>query len=102
MRHMTNASGWGGTRAQRARDYLAHQLRASWLRHAPLVCPRCQLPIEQGQAWDVGHTHSIQTRPDLMWSLPHLRAEHASCNRADGARITTTNRERRRKAEWKW
>lgn len=71
---------WGGRRVM--------SLRARW---APLVAagsvvcgdPRCGLPIEPGQPWDLGHP----TARALGGSDDGVTPWHASCNRADGGRL---------------
>jgi len=62
-------------RAHKAKYGPTHQAeRQAW---APLVaegrviCSRCQLPINPGAAWDLGHRPGLPSHP-----------EHARCNRA--------------------
>ena len=48
-------------------------------------CVRCGLVIEAGTAWDLGHSEDRS-----RWTGP----EHASCNRAAGARKANRRRAR--------
>ena len=66
----------------------------------PRRCPVCQTMITPGQAWDVGHVIPRAVRPDLANDPRNWRAEHASCNRAAGARAT--NRQRRGGVTFGW
>ena len=98
---MTNTSGWGGPRATALRALLHQRMRDTWAHHHEVICPRCGLPIHPGQAWDTGHRIPVTQRPDLMFNPANIRAEHASCNRADGA--NTTNQLRTRTGGgWRW
>jgi hypothetical protein len=60
----------------------AHRaLRAAWshlVAHGDVTCRRCNLLIKAGQSWDLGH-------PQEGVSVG-MHPEHASCNRAAGAR----------------
>lgn len=77
-----------------ARGYnLQHQReRKRWKRilsdEGVLPCPRCQLPIYDGQPWDLGHTDDREA-----WTGP----EHVSCNRGaggrNGAKVANTKRQ---------
>lgn len=98
--HMSNANGWGGKRATRLRAWMAHEMRATQARGQHVICPRCQLPILPGEQWDTGHVLPITARPDLMWTPSNVRAEHARCNRADGAAIT--NARPHDSGAWRW
>ncbi|GAA3620836.1 hypothetical protein [Microlunatus ginsengisoli] len=49
---------------------------------APLICWRCELPIEPGQAVDLGHlTDQALAEPGMP---VRVALEHRSCNRAAG------------------
>ena len=57
------------------------------------VCPRCEEPIEPGQAWDAGHVVSLA---EGGHPLGELRPEHASCNRSAGGQLAAQLRRGRR------
>lgn len=57
------------------------------------TCSRCGLPILPGQAWDLDHTDDRGG---------YLGPAHATCNRADGARKTNTQRRERRPVSRPW
>jgi 5-methylcytosine-specific restriction endonuclease McrA len=66
------ARGWGRTRV---RIYVRDQG----------ICQLCELPIMEGQAWDVDHIV-----PRSQGGLHHdgnLRLAHKGCNSARGARM---------------
>jgi hypothetical protein len=67
----TTASGYG-SRHQKIRKYLAAQVAAG-----EAVCWRCQLPIEPGTPWDLGHHDQDRSR--------YMGPEHSSCNRSSAA-----------------
>ena len=55
-----------------------HATRLAWLPYVDtgtITCPKCNLPIQPGQTWDLGHQDNGTTQP-----------EHAACNRSAGAR----------------
>lgn len=71
---MTNSYRRGyGPKHQKLRKALAIQVQSG-----SVICARCDQLIEQGQAWDLGHTddRSGYTGP-----------EHATCNRRAGGQI---------------
>ncbi|MBU4213558.1 MAG: hypothetical protein KJ792_02755 [Actinobacteria bacterium] len=53
-----------------------------------VICPRCGLPIERGQPWDLGHVvpHALGGTFERDGDQP----EHAYCNRAAGGRLAHT------------
>lgn len=59
--------------------YKHQQLRKAWERRGVVghTCAKCGRPIEQGQAWDLGHTDD---------GRGYTGPEHERCNRVDGAR----------------
>lgn len=74
--------------APRVRGYdQAHRLMRAQVAHVVeagrAVCARCGKPIVPGSAWDLGHSDDRRS-----WTGP----EHASCNRAAGARLGNSRR----------
>lgn len=71
------------------------RLRAAWALRLPLPCPRCGRPVhaQPADGWDLGHQTPRALDSSRTWDPANLRPEHASCNRAAGARMT--NRARR-------
>lgn len=68
-----------GRRHRRARDYLLPRAIGK-------PCPVCHLPMQAGQALDLGHsTHALKEAGE-----PGDRIEHASCNRLDLEHRTAT------------
>lgn len=54
----------------------------------PAPCPRCGLPVQPGDRWDVDHLDPVVTNPEAVLDLTRMAAAHAGCNRAAGARRT--------------
>src|SRR5262245_21566232 len=98
----TNRYGWSGAPATKARRILALRMARTRATGQDVICPRCDLPIHPGQAWDVGHQEDVSLRPDLMWQLQLMRPEHSACNRGAGARRTHQIRARKAQREWGW
>lgn len=68
----------------------------------PCPCPRCGDIIMDGMAWDVGHIFDIDTHPELAGDPDNWRPEHASCNRADGARKRNRKHKTRPATSRRW
>lgn len=81
-------SKWGGRRVVQLRRQLEQLL--------PVPCARCGQPVLPGQRWDIGHAIGRDIAPELTWDPSQYRIEHASCNRAAGARYVNAKRRQRR------
>lgn len=83
-----------GSTTARGYGWQHQRLRAYWkpiVERGEASCPRCGLPIPPEGPWDLGHTEDRTT-----WTGP----EHATCNRAAGARKANRRRINTRRARW--
>lgn len=62
----------------------------------PVPCSKCPEPVYAWQQWDLDHIVPVDQGGELL-SIDNLWPSHASCNRAEGARIT--NKKRSKKAQ---
>ena len=76
--------------------------RNYWRTRLPLPCTWCGLEVSDEHAWDVGHIIPRSTAPELTWDVSNQWPEHASCNRAAGARITNQRRRQRMNIHRSW
>lgn len=70
---------WGGRHATR--------VRGEWAARLPLPCFRCQGIVTAADRWDVEHDPPRVTGRGRV-----VGVSHASCNRAEGARLGNARR----------
>jgi hypothetical protein len=88
---MSQANGWSGAIATKARRYWASRVA-----NGDVQCWRCGKLIDPAQPWDVGHLVDIAAGGPL--ELANTAPECRGPNRAAGARLGTRNRVARNQA----
>ena len=84
---------WNGPLVTAVRAAWRNLMIAAETKGNPYICPKCNKPVTHLMAWDVGHQLALEEGGSIHIGNTH--PEHASCNRADGARIT--NHKKRQK-----
>lgn len=69
---------WSGRKVAEARSYVAQI--TTW----PTKCGKCKKPVQQSDAWVVGHIKSRGAYPELTWVPSNWQVEHKTCSDKSG------------------